>query len=205
MSDSLQPVTGRKGTGYRSRGADSLAKAVNPGMTTRRKQVRWAALTGLLIVALGVVLWIRRFHHYTPIEAAQDLRAAAASRTAPRPVERFLELRYGTLTDPANRQKAFLDFFNVGHIEGLYLVVDRIPAERRNLAIGGMANWIESYRNTMTPEEKESLNAYLRSEAGRATLQRATARYLQHDVRYRSDTAPVIAELMATLAAVQKP
>ena len=77
---------------------------------------------GIVLIALGVTFWTRRFHNYTPIEALHDLQAAAQVKNAPRPVERFLELRYGPLTEPANRQKAFLDFFNVGHIKGLNML-----------------------------------------------------------------------------------
>jgi hypothetical protein len=156
----------------------------------------------LALLTLGTALWIRRFHHYTPIEAVEDLRAATAARNAPRPVERFLELRYGPLTEATNRQKAFLDFFNVGHIEGLHLIVQRAPPEHRQRAIQNMAQWVADYRRSLTPEEKASLAAALQTEAGRATLQQATAKYLSHDVRYRSITAPVITELMATLAEV---
>lgn len=174
-------------------------------MTSRAKRILWWNGAGLVLLGLAVGWWIHRFHRYTPVEAVKDLRAAAAARNAPRPVERFLELRYGPLHVPANRQKAFLDFFNVGHIEGLHMIVQRAPPEHRQYAIRSMAQWVADYRRTLTLEEKESLAAYLRTDAGRATLQQATAKYLSHDVRYRSITAPVIAELMATLATVQKP
>jgi hypothetical protein len=157
----------------------------------------------VLLLVAGGVLWVRRFHRYTPAEAVQDLRAAALARYSPRPVERFLEVRYGPLTEPANRQKAFLDFFNVGHIEGLYIIVGRMGGAYREARIASMAEWIAEYRSTMSPEEMESLRASISSEAGRATLQQATAAYLQKDVRFRAATASVIAELMATLAAVQ--
>jgi len=174
-------------------------------MTSRAKKfLRWVGV-GLVLLALMVGWWVHRFHHYTPVEAVKDLRAAAAARNAPRPVERFLELRYGSLSVPANREKAFLDFFNVGHIEGLHLIVQRAPPEHRQYAIQNMAQWVADYRRTLTPEEKQSLAAYLRTDAGRATIQQATAKYLSHDVSYRSITAPVIGELMATLAEVQKP
>ena len=160
---------------------------------------------GLLLVALGIAGWMRIFRRYTPVEVVQDLRAAVAARNAPKPVERFLELRYGPLTDPANRQKAFLDFFNVGHIEGLQILVSRAPESRRQASIKAMAEWVSDYRRTMSPEERQALREHLSSDSGRATLQQATAKYLSQDVRYRGATAPVIAELMATLAEVQKP
>lgn len=155
--------------------------------------------------ALGSALWIHQFRHYTPAEAVQDVQAALAARNAPKPLERFLELRYGTLTDPANRQKAFLDFFNVGHIKGLNYLVTRMPPARQQANIKATAVWIANYRQNMTPEEKQSLRNYLQTDAAHATLQQATSQYLSHDVRYRSASAPVIAELLTTLVEVQKP
>ena len=68
-----------------------------------------------------------------------------------------------------------------------------------------MAQWIADYRATITPDEKQALGAYVRSDAGHATLQQATAQYLQQDARFRAGTAPVIQELMTTLATVNKP
>ena len=78
-------------------------------------------------------------------------------------------------------------------------------SEKRKASITAMAQWVENYRATMTPEEKQALGAYVRSEAGRATLRQATAQYLRQDVQFRASTAPVIQELMTTLATVQKP
>ena len=43
------------------------------------------------------------------------------------------------------------------------------------------------------------------ADNGRPALRRATSKYLSHDVRYRAATAQVIAELMATLAEVERP
>ena len=159
----------------------------------------------LVVLALGVTWWIRTFRTYTPVEVAQDLQAAVAARNAPKPVERFLELRYGPLTQPENRQKAFLDFFNVGHIEGLQILVSRAPESRRKASIDAMAEWVAEYRRTMSPEEKRALREQVSTEQGRVMLKDATAKYLSQDVRYRAATAPVISELMATLAEVQKP
>ena len=56
----------------------------------------------------------------------------------------------------------------------------------------------------MTPDEKAALGAYVRSDGGRATLHQATAQYLQQDVQFRASTAPVIQELMTTVATVRK-
>lgn len=154
---------------------------------------------------IGAVLWVRHFHGYTPVEVAQDLRAAMAARNAERPVERFLEVRYGPLTEATNRQKAFVDFFNVGHIEGLQLIVRRAPPQHRAHAIDGMAQWVAEYRRNLTPQEKASLREFFHQENGRATLERATAKYLTQDVYYRAATTRVINELMATLVAIEQP
>jgi hypothetical protein len=159
----------------------------------------------IVLVAIGSVLWVRRFHRYTPVEALMDLQAAAKVRNLPRPVEKYLDLRYGPMTEPANRQKAFLDFFNIGHIEGLNILVGRMPGDVRQARINAMAAWVANYRRSMSAEEKASLNNYLRTDAGRATLKRAASEYLQKDVHFRAVTAPVIEELMSTVTAVQTP
>ena len=124
----------------------------------------------IVVIAAGTTLWIRRFHHYTPVEAVQDVRAAIQAKDAPQPVERFLELRYGPLTDPANRQRAFLDFFNIGHIKGLHYLAGRMGSQQRQASTAAMAQWVANYRTTMTPDERASLGAYVSSDAGRATI-----------------------------------
>jgi hypothetical protein len=159
----------------------------------------------LLIAGVVVVFWVRRFHDYTPVEALQDLRAAARVGRSARPVEKFLELRYGPMTEPANRERAFLDFFNLGHIEGLNILAGRMDSSRKRANIAAMAQWVANYRQTMLPEEKAALSSYFHSDPGRAALQRATAQYLQKSVRFRAETAPVIQELMTTLATLPKP
>ena len=174
-------------------------------MRIRTRQVLWVGAVGTLIVALGVTFWIRTFHRYTPLEVVQDIRAGLAARHAPQPVGRFLELRYGPLTEPANRQKAFLDFFNVGHIEGLHIIVTHMQDGERQTNIAAMARWVAEYRRTMSAKEKQALNARLSTAEGRRMLRQATAQYLRQDVHYRAATAGVITELMTTVVAVQKP
>lgn len=174
-------------------------------LTRRTSIIVWVGVVGVAVLTLGVVLWIRTFHRYTPLEVVQDIRAGLAARHAPQPVERFLELRYGPLTEPANRQKAFLDFFNVGHIEGLHLIVSHMQDGERQTNIAAMARWIAEYRRTMSPKEKQALNARLSTPEGRQMLRQATAQYLRQDVHYRAATAGVITQLMTTVVAVQKP
>ena len=174
-------------------------------MRIRTRKVLWVGAVGTLIVALGVTFWIRTFHRYTPLEVVQDIRVGLAARHAPQPVERFLELRYGPLTESANRQKAFLDFFNVGHIEGLHIIVTHMQDGERQTNIAAMARWVAEYRRTMSAKEKQALNARLSTAEGRRMLRQATAQYLRQDVHYRAATAGVITELMTTVVAVQKP
>jgi hypothetical protein len=169
-----------------------------------RKLIRVGA-TGFCLLALGATLWIWQSPQYTPAAAVLDLRAAAMTRGSRRPVERFLELRYGPLTEPANRQKAFLDFFDLGHMEGMRLIVGHMQGDQKQTNIAATAQWIANYRRTLSPAEIQALRTHLNSDAGRAQLKQATAQYLSRDVTYRSATAPVIVELMTTLAAIQTP
>ncbi len=169
------------------------------------KILAWVAGVGLVAFALTAVFWVRHFHAYTPREALKDVRAGIAARHDPKPVEKFLELRYGSMTEPANREKAFLDFFNPGHIEGMHLLVKHMPPEKKPVHIAAMAQWIANYRTTMTPQEKASLQSILGTDAGRQTLKQATSQYLSHEASYRAATTKVIGELIATLAEIQKP
>ncbi len=171
----------------------------------RRKKWIWASAIVALLLAMATVWWVRRFQSYTPIEVAQDLRAAMQVKDHPRPVERFLELRYGPLDLPTNRHRAFMDFFNPGHVEGLQILTSRLPAERRRADIQAMAQWLAQYRQQLLPEEKQMLAAYFRTEEGRRAIEAATAKYLSQDVYYRAETAPVIRELMTTLTYLQTP
>lgn len=174
-------------------------------MTERAKKWWWSAAILALLLAIAIAAWMRRFHRYTPVEVAQDLRAAMQVKGHPRPVERFLELRYGPLDLPANRDRAFLDFFNPGHVEGLHLLTSRLPPERRQTNIQAMAQWLARHRQQLAPEDKQRLAAYFQTEAGRRALEAATAKYLAQDVYYRAETAPVIRELMTTLTYLQTP
>jgi len=172
-----------------------------------RRVLLWAGIGALAAVTVAGGLWFRTFRRYPPKEVMQDVRAGLAARNIAEPkarVERFLEVRYGPLTDPVNRERAFLDFFNVDHIKGLNFIVSRTPAEQRQANTQAMAQWIANYRNSMSPQEKAALRAALGSEAGRATLARAAAQFLSQDVYYRGDQKQVIQELMTTVAAVQR-
>jgi hypothetical protein len=155
-------------------------------------------------VGVAAILWVRQFHEYTPVEAMRDFQAAARVGAASRPVERFLQLRYGPMSNPDNRRAAFLDFFNIGHIKGLNMLVARTYPDQRQPNIDAMAQWVADYRATLTPDEKASLSAYVNSAAGQATIKQAAAEYMREDSHFRATTAGVVKELLTTLSTVRK-
>ncbi len=171
------------------------------------KFVLWTGVIGLILIGAGALVWRHTFRHYAPREVMKDVRAGLAARhvreTRAR-VEAFLEARYGPLTDPANRQQAFLDFFEVDHIKGLNFIVSHTPANQKQANTRAMAQWIADYRRTMSPQDRAALQARLNSEAGQAMLRRATAHYQSQDVYFRGAQKAVIAELMTTLAELRK-
>jgi hypothetical protein len=165
----------------------------------------WACAVVIVLAGVAWRFWVRQFHEYTPVEALRDLQAAARVGPSARPVERFLQLRYGPMSNPANRQKAFLDFFNIGHIKGLNILVSRTAPGQRQANIDAMGQWVANYRSRLTPEDKAALGAYLRSDAGHATLRQAAEQYLREDVHFRARTAGVVQELLTTVATVRNP
>lgn len=172
---------------------------------TRTKKLLWAGGGAVVVLGLVAILWARRFHDYTPIEAALDLKAGFAARHAPVPAKQFLELRYGPQTNPTNRTAAFIDLFNVGHIEGLYLIAGNRTDSGTRKGVEDIAQILRDHRQSMTPEEKQALADYFGSPLGKAQIQQATAGYQSKDARFRAMAAPIIQELMTTLALVQKP
>ena len=186
----------------------SPSPATQPGRISRKKKLAWAGAVAVLLMVLAIVLWQRRFHSYTPLDALNDLRAAVQvlRENPPDRVLRFMELRYGAMTEPANRVHAFQDMFNVGHIEGLYLLWhNEKDTERINTTIAGTAETFAKWRSFMSPEERQTLAIYFHSPAGRAQVQQATAFYMGKDVRFRSVSAPVIKELLTTVGDTQHP
>lgn len=172
-------------------------------MTRKRKIV----LGCVAAVILGVGVWAAFvWKSDGPVlkEVAKDLKAGAMSRHAAKPFERFMEIRYGSMNEPANRQKAFLSFFDPAHLEGMHRLVGYMREGERQTNIAASAEWIARYRDTMSQQEREALSAWVNSDEGRATLQRASAIYRSRDVQYRAATEPVIREMMATLATLRK-
>ena len=137
----------------------------------------------------------------------QDIRAGIAARNiadADQRFQKYLEGRYGPQSDPANREKAFLDFFNVDHIRALQLVVRHSPEGQRQANINATAKWVAQYRESLSAQQRADLGARLQTPDGRAMLRRATAQYNSQDVQYRGQTAPVISQLLKTIASLPK-
>jgi len=172
--------------------------------SSRTRRFLWAGGVAVAVVVLAYIVWKRRFHDYTPIEAALDLKAGYAARHAPVPAKKFLELRYGPQTDATNRTAAFIDLFNSGHIEGLCLIVGNRSDQGTRKGIEDVAEILRDHRRTMTPDEKKALSEHFNSAAGQAQVRAATASYQSKDARFRAVAAPVIQELMTTLAELQQ-
>ena len=121
------------------------------------------------LAGAGSALWVRTFQHYSPRELLKDVRAGLAARDIQQPkarVETFLTARYGPLTEPANRQRAFLDLFNVDHTKALDFIAGHGPANQQQADTQAMAEWIAQYRKTMTAEERAALRARINSASG---------------------------------------
>jgi len=159
-----------------------------------------------LVLALAGAFLVHRLRQRIPAELMQDIRAGIAARHIQDPdlrFQKFLEGRYGPQSDPANRQKAFLDFFNKDHIRALQLLVRHSPPGMRQANIEATAKWVQQFRESLTAQQRADLNAQLQAAGGRGLLQQATAQYNSQDVQYRGQTAPVISELLKTIASLQ--
>lgn len=142
-----------------------------------------------------------------PAGVMQDLRAGLAARHLEDPdarLRKYLDGRYGPMTDPANRERMFVDFFNPERIDALHWLVNHGPEQERQANVDAMARWLADYRASLTSAECARLNARFQTPEGRAVLARATARYNAQDVHYRGLTAPVISELLQTLNAAER-
>lgn len=169
------------------------------------KQLRLLVVGLVLSVVVAAALWM--YLRWTiPPGMSKDIRAGIAARGIADPDERltrYLELRYGALNEAANRERVFLDFFNIDHIKALQLMVRHSPEDQRQANIQAMARWIEGYRNTLTAQERAALNEKFQRPEGRVMLRKATAQYNSQDVHYRGMTAPVISQLLNTISSVQ--
>jgi hypothetical protein len=163
-------------------------------------------LAGCLALAAGGV-WLRALHHGPPPGLLKDIRAGIGARTVANADERllkYLEGRYGPMSESTNRQQAFIEFFDVDHIKALHFLVQHSPEELRQANIDAMARWLASYRSSMNSAERAALKNSLQGSNGPAMLRRATAQYNSQDVYYRGSTAAVISELLKTMNYVEK-
>lgn len=166
-----------------------------------------SGVAALIIFVLTVVAGIHYIRRHIPAEIVPDLRAAIAVRGvagADNQFHQYLEKLYGPLDVATNREHAFEDFFNPRHIKAMQLIVKHTPRDHQLASIQATANWIQNYRQNMSAQEKADLSSYFDSGSGRTSLQAATAQFLQQDPEYRSAVVPVITQLMATLASVNK-
>lgn len=164
------------------------------------------ALLALLILAGATGYSVVRKR--LPAEFSKDVRAGLAARHIQDPdarFQKFLEELYGPMSDPINRRKAFLDYFNVDHIRALQLLVKHSPEAQRPESIAAAARWLADYRDSLTPEDRSALRAQIQTPEGVAMLGRATAQYNRQDVQYRGQTAPVISQLLKTIHSLQNP
>lgn len=173
----------------------------------KRKLIGWGCVSGCVVLLASAFVWVRVLHRGPPPWLMKDLRAGMAAREIKDPDERllkYLEGRYGLLSDPANRRRVFLDFFDINHIKAMQFLVRHSPAQNRQANINAMARWVEAYRDSLTPQERTALKDQFQTGDGQAMLKRATAQYNSQDVRYRGSTAPVISQLLQTLNDVQR-
>jgi hypothetical protein len=83
------------------------------------------------------------------------------------------------------------------------LLVQHSPKNRRQDNINASAKWLQQYRESLTPQQRASLDAQLFSPEGLAMLRQATAIYNSQDVYYRDQTRQVISQLLTTLSSIQ--
>ena len=161
-------------------------------------------VTLLVLVVAGAYV-VHRIHQLPP-ELMQDIRAGIAARDITDPNERFakfLEGRYGPQNDPANQRNAFLGFFDADHIKSMQLLVQHSPKNQRQANIDAAAQWVQQYRENLTPQQRADLSARMLSSEGRATMKQATALYNSQDVHYRDQSQAVVSQLLNTIASLK--
>lgn len=182
----------------------------NTGITASQpRRNKWLIGTGLalfILLALGVFGYFKIRRTYLNPEMMRDIKAGLAAKDIKNPDQRFttfLEQRYGPQTEAANREKAFLDFFNPEHIRNLQTIVAHSPEGQRPANIAATARWVAQFRANLSPADRASLAAKLKSDSGHQMLREAMAQYNSQDIYYRGATTPVIAELLKTIHEVQ--
>ena len=169
--------------------------------------------TGVLVIAcFGAEDWL--WSRYLT-KAFRTAEAGVSRRTGPRAEAEaraqadagfawWLASQFGPLDIAANREKAFLSFLDSKHIKIFGLEARLASAKQSRRDSETAARWIANYRATMTPEERADLRDRLNSDAGRAMLQQANAAFQSLDVSFRGNVTPAVAEVLATVAELQK-
>lgn len=158
-------------------------------------------------MVIAVILWLCVLNHSLPPGILKDIRAgmqAAHIKDPDQRIRTYMEARYGAMSDPAHRQDAFLDFFNIEHIQAIQMMVKHSPEEHRQENIDAMSRWVAEYRASLTSQDRIALKALLQTAEGQTMLKSATALYNSQDVRYRGSTAPVISQLLRTIHDVEQ-
>ena len=174
---------------------------------SRRKFWRFVGIAFLILLAAGV-FGFHRLRQRLPPDLILDLRAGAPTvrlADADQRFQMYVENRYGPQSNPANREKAFLSFFDLDHIRSLRWLVKHTPQNMQQPNIDACARWIGQFRDSLSPEQRAGLAAQLQTPEGRRTLQQATAEYNSQDVQYRGQTTPVISQLLKTVASLENP
>jgi hypothetical protein len=176
-------------------------------MKAKTKKILWWAAAVLVVLLVAGAVYVARVVRRLPPDLMADVRAGVAARHITDPdarLAKYLENRYGSMDDPAHRRDVFTNFFNPEHIKSMQILVKHSPPAQRKANIQSMAKWIHNYRESMTPQERADLAAHLQHGGGQALLAQATAQYNSQDVAYRGLTAPVISELLNTIASLQQ-
>src|SRR3569623_1736875 len=90
----------------------------------------WIGASFLVVLGVAAFLWMRVFHSGPPAALWKDIRAGAAARNIQDPdarLRRYLEERYGPMSNPKCRREAFLGFFDLDHIQALPLLLTYSP------------------------------------------------------------------------------
>jgi len=171
------------------------------------KIIVWIGVSVTVLATVAIIVEKHYSHRHLPTEIIPDIRAAIAAANvtdSDAQIKNYLEELYGSLDDPANRERAFKGFFNGSHIQAMQIILQYSPPDQRRANVQSMANWVASYRQNMSAQEKRSLGDYFQSGDGQSVLKSATAQFMGQDAEYRSATVPVITELMTTLNALKK-
>ena len=142
----------------------------------RKRSIAIFASAVACVALLVAGAWVRQ--HRIPPGLMRDVRAGLVARSIEDPDARlraYLDARYGSMVDAANREAAFLDFFNLDHIRALQFLVKHSPESHRQGNVDAMGRWVAGYRASLTPEQRAALNAQFQTPEGQQMLKRATA------------------------------